>query len=146
MLVIISVPDDHLATVSGHHPSNCAVYKVKYVCFLVSLVISDVNSSDDAIPSNWWHLDRSSGTMSYIINDLRPQRPLSLTWMSNHMLSKVWGEITYPFPNFNGCTVEVWEWLSNFMPHFIKDVITYPCSDLRWSMLVKGAPGIVDIN
>ena len=21
--------------------------------------------------------------------------------------------ITYPFPNFNGCTVEVWEWISN---------------------------------
>ena len=25
--------------------------------------------------------------------------------------------ITYPFPNFNGCTVEVWEWTSNFIPH-----------------------------
>ena len=28
-------------------------------------------------------------------------------WISNHMPSKVWGEITYPFLNFNGCTVEV---------------------------------------
>ena len=28
-------------------------------------------------------------------------------WISNHMLSKVWDEITYPFLNFNGCTVEV---------------------------------------
>ena len=26
---------------------------------------------------------------------------------------KVWYEITYPFPNFNSCTVEVQEWLSN---------------------------------
>ena len=25
-------------------------------------------------------------------------------------------QITYPFPNFNGCTVEVWEWISNFIP------------------------------
>ena len=33
------------------------------------------------------------------------------------MASKVWNEITYPFPNFNGATVEVWEWLSNFIPH-----------------------------
>ena len=24
-------------------------------------------------------------------------------WISNHMPSKVWYEITYPFPNFNGC-------------------------------------------
>ena len=45
--------------------------------------------------------------------------------MSNYMPSKVWDEITYPFPNFNGCTVEVWEWVSNFMSHFIMDAITY---------------------
>ena len=38
-------------------------------------------------------------------------------WISNHMPSKVWEEIIYPFPNFNGCTVEVWEWISNFNPH-----------------------------
>ena len=28
-------------------------------------------------------------------------------WISNHMPGKVWDEITYPFLNFNGCTVEV---------------------------------------
>ena len=28
-------------------------------------------------------------------------------WISNYMPSKVWDEITYPFLNFNGCTVEV---------------------------------------
>ena len=27
--------------------------------------------------------------------------------ISNHMPSKVWDEITYPFLNLNGCTVEV---------------------------------------
>ena len=31
------------------------------------------------------------------------------TWISNHIPSKVWDEITYPFPNFNDSTVEVWE-------------------------------------
>ena len=31
---------------------------------------------------------------------------------------EVWNEVTYPFPNFNG-TVEVWEWISNFIPHII---------------------------
>ena len=36
-------------------------------------------------------------------------------------------EITFPFPNFNGCTVEVWEWISNYIPHFTGHVITYPC-------------------
>ena len=38
-------------------------------------------------------------------------------------------EITYPFPNFNGATVEVWEWISNFIPLFTVQIITYPCWD-----------------
>ena len=42
------------------------------------------------------------------------QDPLLLTWfnfnpawISNYILGKVWDEITYPFLNLNGCTVEV---------------------------------------
>ena len=50
--------------------------------------------------------------------------------MSNYIHYNVWDEITYPFPNFNGGTVEVWEWLSNFIPHFPGHMITYPCRDL----------------
>ena len=38
----------------------------------------------------------------------------------------MWDEITYPFSNFNGATVEVWEWRSNFIPYFTGHVITYP--------------------
>ena len=30
----------------------------------------------------------------------------------------MWDEITYPFLNYNGATVEVKEWISNFIPHF----------------------------
>ena len=33
------------------------------------------------------------------------------------------GEIPYPFPAFNGCIVEVGEWINDFTPHFI---ITFP--------------------
>ena len=29
----------------------------------------------------------------------------------------MWDEITYPFSNFNGATVEAWEWICNFTPH-----------------------------
>ena len=39
------------------------------------------------------------------------------------MFSKVWNEITYPFPDFNGYTVEVWEWISNFILHIVTGVI-----------------------
>ena len=49
------------------------------------------------------------------------------TWMSNYIYHKVWDEITHPFPNFNGCTVEVREWISNFIPYFTMYVITYAC-------------------
>ena len=48
--------------------------------------------------------------------DLDPWAPfylhgLTLTpaWISHHMSSKVWDEITYPFLNFNGATAEVYE-------------------------------------
>ena len=50
-------------------------------------------------------------------------------WISNPMPINVWDEITYPFPNFNGCTVKVWEWISNFIIHFIVDVIPHPWRD-----------------
>ena len=45
-------------------------------------------------------------------------------WISNHMASKVWVEINHPFLNFNVTTVEVWQWVSNFIPHIIMDVTT----------------------
>ena len=59
-------------------------------------------------------------------------------WISNYVHYKVWDETTYAFPNFNGCTVEVWECISNFIWRFIMDVITCPCWDWSWPMLVKG--------
>ena len=44
--------------------------------------------------------------------------------------NKVWDKITYPITNFNGFTVEIWEWVSNFISHLIMDVINWPCYDL----------------
>ena len=49
----------------------------------------------------------------------------------------MWNEIVNPFPNFKGYTVEVWEWKSNYIPHFITDVITYPHWDVSWSNKLK---------
>ena len=52
---------------------------------------------------------------------------LTPVWIStsNHLLSNMWDKITYPFPNFNGCTVEIWEWISNIIPQFMMDVIMH---------------------
>ena len=50
-------------------------------------------------------------------------------WISNYIHFTVGNEITYPFSNFNSATVEVWEWISNFIPHIsAHSMITYP----RW--------------
>ena len=48
-------------------------------------------------------------------------------WKRNYIHYNVWGEITYPFPNFSSATVEVREWISDFIPQFTEYMITYPC-------------------
>ena len=37
----------------------------------------------------------------------------------------VWDVITYPFPNFNGSTVEVCEWMKNVISYLAGQVIIY---------------------
>ena len=64
----------------------------------------------------WWYLSN---------------KDLVTTWISYYIYYDVWVKITYSFPKFNGATVEVWEWLSNFIPHFTWHVVTYPC--LCWN-------------
>ena len=34
-------------------------------------------------------------------------------------------EIIYPLRNFNIAVVEEWEWISNLIPYFVMDLITY---------------------
>ena len=46
-------------------------------------------------------------------------------WINHYICYKVGDEITYPTPNFNGATTEVWEWTSNFIPYFTGYVITH---------------------
>ena len=55
--------------------------------------------------------------------------PVLLTWITawirNLMPSKVWDEISYSFPNFNG-TVGIWEWINNISPLFLTGVNADP--------------------
>ena len=55
-------------------------------------------------------------------------------------------KFTYSFPNCNGCTVHVWEWISNFISHIIMDAIIYHCQNECQSMLVKGVLDIYAVN
>ena len=53
---------------------------------------------------------------------MTPGAPL-LTWfnlnpsMDNYTHCNVWDEFTYTFLNFNGAAVEVYEWISIFIPY-----------------------------
>ena len=38
------------------------------------------------------------------------------------------------FQNVSSAAIEVWEWMSNFIPHFTGYLITYPCGIEGWSM------------
>ena len=58
--------------------------------------------------------------------------------INNHMSSRVWDEIIYHFPNFNGFNFELWEWITNFVRRFIMDIIIYPCWDESESMSLEG--------
>ena len=52
---------------------------------------------------------------------------LIMAWISNCIDYNVWDKIIFPFLNFNVCTVEFWEWISNFTIHFIVHMFIYPC-------------------
>ena len=41
----------------------------------------------------------------------------------------VWDVMNFTFPNINGCTVEVWEYISKLIPRIVLDAITYSCRD-----------------
>ena len=66
------------------------------------------------IKSLWKHFSR---IMCYFKELQSKHYYIWLNW------SIVWGEITYPLPNFNGTAVEIWELTSNFISHFIMDAM-----------------------
>ena len=68
---------------------------------------------------HWWQIELIlKNYFGYPGSLLLTQINLIPAWISKHISSKVCDEITYSFPNFNGATVEVWEWVSNFIPHY----------------------------
>ena len=62
------------------------------------------------------------------------QGPLLLTWIyfpawTNDYIHYTVDQIIHPCPNFNDAPIEVWDWIRNFILHFIMDVVTYPYWD-----------------
>ena len=95
--------------------------------------IVSFDSSDDLVP---YRLQVIMWTNEFADAYICHRWPLLLTWInlntawiSNPIPTQVGDEITYPLPNLNGYTVEVWEWITNFMPHIMMDEIIYACWD-----------------
>ena len=93
------------------------------------IAIEHVRIESDVIMSTpYWEFATQS---SYIVWDLGLLILTSINLISvrisNHMHSNVWSEIAYDSQTSKVATVS--EWMSNFTPCFILDVVTYPCWD-----------------
>ena len=82
----------------------------------------------------WRHRNETSLVL-YIESTLIPMITLFLiqqhqsnlipALISKHMPSKAWVKFTYSFTNFNGNIMEVWQRISNSIPHLIMVVIIF---------------------
>ena len=137
-LSIVNLPlDDRVRIEINFHP------KSPRICRRILGVDADIV----ALVSKWFILDNShystvrwlrclwnSSLINMIFVNTRCPfylHGLTLTpaWISYHIHHKMWNEITYPFPNFNGATIELWEWVNNFIPHFTGHINTCPFCD-----------------
>ena len=97
--------------------SSCAKYMQ---------LIESANIFSSAVPRGPFHLHWWISIPAWIRNDI------------NH---RVLGEITYPFPNFNGAVIEVWKWINYF--HLTGNVITYSSIlGLKLIHVSKRGPGL----
>ena len=88
-------------------------------------VFFDHASRDSRVASDLRYYDAKVTVIMILCIWIYHHGPLLLTWFNfnpqigiiNNIHYQTWDEITCPFPNFNGCTVEVWEWISYFILH-----------------------------
>ena len=69
---------------------------------------------------------------------------LNPTRICIYILYQMRGEIICPFPNFSGCTVGVWELISNFIPYSIMEVFIFHARIEEWRPWRQdcGLPGV----
>ena len=63
------------------------------------------------------------------LNDIYLGLTSGPAWISNHFDNKMCDEITPPFPNFNGTTIEACEWISNSKPYTQLDMWVFFIQD-----------------
>ena len=118
--VLWQISIDHFMSVSIVETSLLTLPQHGYL-FDALAQASDIRIERGQVIFRCWMQDSNQGFQTP--NRQQTECPLT-TWISNHIHYKVWNWITYPFPNFNGATVDVWWWINNFTPHFAGYVIT----------------------
>ena len=116
--------DSFLTNLIRGHPSRMSTNINSYWILLCSYCLfvtvwtghdgCHSRSTDDCGASNNYHADNGSYT-DWNTNSWGPFYSIGLTliqaWITNHTHYKIRDEITYPFTNFNGFRVKVWEWI-----------------------------------
>ena len=88
--------------------------------------------------SLWLH-HRKNSSCGYVIK-CKLTSIVFGTWILNYIHIKPIYAITHPWPNFDGHLVN-WHWWITAFHTKQWDVFTYPCWNLKWTQLVKEAPG-----
>ena len=81
---------------------------------IVYIILVDADLSAGALTIIFGSLMRMQPVLWKYVNDFTDL--VKYLWNSNYVHYRIWDEITYPFPNFNGAAVDVWELVSNFIP------------------------------
>ena len=121
---------------TGHSPHKGPAMRTLGIFLVVSPnTILDKQSSSCWFETQWHssHITWMTCTIFEILqmntsNTLLGQDfTLLPAWINGFTHHKVWNEVPYSFPNLNGAAVQAWKWMSNFIPHFTWQAITYPC-------------------
>ena len=117
----------------------------KYYTYCYELLIVRLHTFETWVPMTYCivMLTLSLGLISISIT-MNPFCLHGLTlitaWICYPMPSKMWGEITYPFLNFNCVSIEIYDWISNFVPHLIINIATNPSMGSKLNHIGKRGP------
>ena len=87
---------------------------------LSETVISQVADVYIRVTLSWW-------AKRFAVHLLLTWLTVIPAWINDYIYREVEDEITSAFPNFYRADMKIWEWMSNFIPHLTRHVVTYPC-------------------
>ena len=105
--------------------SNISFYRYNYFKYVFEIIIQNICAGNQ--PSYVLKVFCNSD------NSTRPLYFLGITLIAagirDYVHYEASDEITFLYWNVNGTTIKVSDWITNFIPHFTRHVMTYPCND-----------------